>query len=177
MKLYFVRHGKTQSNKDVVATGIIDEPLIEEGIQQAYKIKDELPTDFDKIYCSDLLRAKQTAEIINEKLNLPITHDARLRERDFGSLAGKRLSDVDPVLYENDHNQKYNYRPYGGESVEDVKNRLMDFISEVRKDYKNEKVLIVCHGGIMRLLHHLLKGKIPEKIHNASLHEFDFPDN
>jgi len=177
MKLYFVRHGKTQLNKEGKATGQKDELLLEEGIEEAHKTKEEIPNDFTDFYCSDLTRCKQTADILNEKLNLRIKYDNRLRERHFGSLEGQRLSEVDPVLYEKDHNQQYDYRPYGGESVEDVKNRLMDFVSEIQKDHSGKKILIVAHGGIIRLLHHLLKGKIPEKIHNASFHEFDFPDN
>ncbi len=177
MKLYFVRHGKTQLNKEGRATGQKDELLLEEGIEEAYKTKEELSSDFTDMYCSDLTRCKQTAEILNEKLNLPINYDVRIRERDFGSLEGKRLSEVDPELYHKDHNQLYDYRPYGGESVDDVKERLMNFVFDIQKNHKGKKILIVAHGGIIRLLHHLLKGEIPEKIHNASLHEFDFPDN
>jgi len=176
MKIYFVRHGQTQKNKERRATGWADDPLNEEGIKEAYKTKEEVPNDFTHIYSSDLVRCRQTAEIINKKLNILTTYDIRLRERNFGSLQGKTIEEIGSELWEKDHNQEYNYQSYGGESVKDVKERLFDFIFDIKKKQNGKKVLIVTHAGIIRLLHHLLKGKIPEKIYNASVHEFDFPD-
>jgi broad specificity phosphatase PhoE len=177
MKLYFVRHGQSESNVKKLVTGQAESPLTEQGIEEARVTTKELPADFDLIFCSDTGRCKKTAEIINEKLRLPITFDVRLRERHFGSLEGTNIFTTDRSMHHKDHAQQYDYRSYGGESVEDVKNRLFNFISEIQQKFRDKKVLVVTHAGIIRLLHHLLKGKVPEKIHNASVHEFDFPDN
>jgi broad specificity phosphatase PhoE len=177
MKLYFVRHGQTHSNVARLMYGHKESPLTEKGIDDAKATAKNLPNDFDLIYSSDIGRAKHTTEILNEKLNLPIIYDARLRERNFGSLEGKDLLSTNPNAWQKDHIQEYDYRPYGGESVEDVKKRVMDFVNEITKKHNSKKVLIVTHGGVMRLLHLLVKGYLAEKIPNSSLHEFDFPDN
>ncbi|MFA5791753.1 MAG: histidine phosphatase family protein [Candidatus Paceibacterota bacterium] len=176
MKLYFVRHGETISNKNNTTTGWVDSPLNNEGIEQAKETSIEIPLDFSEIYCSDLIRCKQTAEIINLKLNLPIHYDARLRERNFGSLGGKSWDDISLEMKEIDRNQKYDYRPYGGESAEDVKKRLFAFIEDIRNQKNNKKILIVTHGGIIRMLHNLLNNEVRREIQNSSIHEFDFKD-
>ena len=176
MKIYFVRHGETISNKNNTTTGWVDSPLNNDGIKQARKTALEMPLDFSEIYCSDLIRCKQTAEIINQKLNLPIIYDARLRERNFGSLGGKSWDEISSEMKEIDKLQKYDYRQYGGESVEDVKKRLFDFIDEIRHNKKDKKILIVTHGGIIRMLHNLLNNEVHQKIQNSSMHEFYFRD-
>ena len=176
MKIDFVRHGETEYNKNGFITGQIDAPLNEEGIEQAKKTLLEIPDDYSEIYSSDLIRCRQTAEILNQKLNLQIQYDPRLRERNFGSLGGKKFSELDSTgeMIEKDRNQEYDYRPYGGESVQDVKKRLFAFIEDIRRNKKSEKILVVAHGGIIRLLHNIQKGEVHEKIHNSSIHEFEF---
>ena len=77
MKIYFIRHGETESNKKGTVTGHIDSPLSEGGIEQTKKTLSEIPNDFQELYSSDLIRCKQTAEILNQKLNLQIKFDVR----------------------------------------------------------------------------------------------------
>ena len=60
--------------------------------------------------------------------------------------------------------------------MENVKKRLFDFLNDVRSKCEGKKILIVTHGGIIRLLHNMLKGEVREEIHNSSIHEFEFPD-
>lgn len=177
MKIDFVRHGQSEHNKVGIINGqIMNGHLTDEGVEQAYKTLAEISGDYTTIYSSDLLRARETAEILNQKLNLPIIYDIRLRERSLGSLEGKSWKDISLDIREIDRANKYNYHSYGGESAEDVKHRLLGFINEIRQNKKDEKVLVVAHGGIIRLLHLILNGEVPEKIHNASVHEFEFKD-
>lgn len=179
MKMYFVRHGETGANKQGSFTDHNENSLTaltNEGIEQASKISLEIRSDFSEIYSSDLIRCKQTAEIINEKLKLPIIYDTRLRERNFGSLQGKTWKEVGQDLRELDKNQKYDYRSFGGESVDDVKNRIMSFIEEIKNTKPKRKILVVTSSGIIRLLHNILNNVVQEKIHNSSIHEFYFED-
>lgn len=178
MKIYFVRHGQTESNERGTVTGQNDSPLTDEGIRQAQNTLKEIIDDYSEIYSADLIRCKQTAEIINQKFDLQIKFDSRLRERDFGLLAGKKFEDIDStgIIKEKDMNQQYDYRPYGGESVEDVKERVFSFIKDIQNNKKDKKILVVTSGGIIRLLHFILKGEVHEKIHNSSIHEFEFID-
>lgn len=174
MKIYFVRHGQTQYNIEKRFTGQADVPLTEGGKQQARDLARDLPLDFTMIYSSDRIRCKETAAILNEKLNAPVMYDERLRERNFGSLEGKFRADVDPAIIEKDKNQQYDYRPYGGESADDVKSRVFSFIADLQKNYKDKKILVVTSGGVIRLLHNVLNGEVHEIIHNAAIHEFNF---
>ncbi|MEI7709433.1 MAG: histidine phosphatase family protein [bacterium] len=176
MKIYFVRHGQTEHNKAGKVTGHIESVLTPEGIAQAQKTATELPPDFSIIYSSDLIRCKQTAEILNQKLQLPVIFDPRLRERNFGSLEGKSWSEIGEDIREVDKNQQYDYRPFGGEYVEDVKKRIFDFIREISRTEKGKKVLVVTSAGVIRLLHNILNGEVHEHVHNAAVHEFDFPE-
>ncbi len=174
MKIYFVRHGQSESNKKGTLTGHMDVSLSEEGIEQAKKASLELSSDFHHIYCSDLIRCKQTAEILNKKLNLSITYDSRLRERNFGSLAGKTWNELGEELREIDKNQEYDYRPHGGEHVDDVKIRIFSCIEEIKIKHSNKKILIVTSGGVIRLLHKELHGQTFDNVENSSVHEFEF---
>ncbi len=179
MKIDFVRHGKTNYNENKFATGWDDPALNNDGILQAQYTADIISEKYTELYSSDLLRCKQTAEILNKKLGLEIKYDKRLRERNFGSLAGKNFNDFDKtgILKEKDKNQEYDYRIYGGESVEDVKNRVYSFIREILENSKNKNILVVTSGGVVRFLHKMLNNEVHEVIHNSSIHRFDFPDN
>ncbi len=176
MKIYFVRHGKTEYNGSGRMTGQTDIPLTEEGIEQAEQAADTMPSEVTALYSSDLMRCKQTTEILNRKLNLPVTYDPRLRERDFGSLAGKYWKDLDSdgSTMARDVAQKYDYRPYGGESVEDVHSRVRAFLEEMKRSHPDGVIVAVTSAGIIRALHDVLNGQAPEIVHNSSFHEFEF---
>ncbi|MEA2701450.1 MAG: 2,3-bisphosphoglycerate-dependent phosphoglycerate mutase [Candidatus Parcubacteria bacterium] len=177
MKGYAIRHGQTQLNAERRMAGHLDIPLAEEGVVQARQAAHELPEGLTEIYSSDLLRCKQTTDILNEKWGLPIIFDARLRERCFGSLQGQRWEDADPTgtLWEADMNQQYDYRPYGGESVEDVGQRVLACIQDITLTSKG-KPLLVTSGGVIRFLKNL-ESEAHGIIGNASIHEFEFPDS
>ncbi len=176
MKLHFVRHGETEYNKKALITGHTDEPLNEEGIQQA---EDTIPllSNYTEIYCLDLIRCRQTADVLNKNLGLNIKYDSRLRERNLGNLEGKTwdyFDALDPSLREKDRNQEFDYVPFGGESVGQVTERLLSVISDIKNEQNNSgTVLMVAHGGIIRLLYKLLKNEIHTKIQNSSIHEFE----
>ena len=177
MKLYFVRHGETEHNLRKVCTGWIDSPLTNTGIEQAQATANNMKESFSIIYSSDLLRCKQTTEVINEKLQLPVTFDERLREENFGLLGGKSWTEINENVQPNMQDlglaQEYDYKPFNGESVHDVSERLDTVLKEVAEKHVSKKVLIVVHGGVIRLLYKLYQNKLLRKIENASIHEID----
>ena len=174
MKFYVIRHGETEMNGSGHITGQLDIPLTEKGKLQVAEAVQGLPADIAAIYSSDLIRTKQTTEILNRSLGLPVTYDARLRERSFGSLEGTEWTSFDPVLYEKDQQQEFDYRPYGGESAEDFRNRISACLKDIAEMSKGKPVLIVAHGGVIRLLRHLRDHTAGEAITNGSVHEFEF---
>src|SRR5438128_1464296 len=122
MKLIFVRHGQTDYNKaDIVQGQEKDIPLNEEGRRQVAASASLVPTDVYRIFSSPLLRASQTAEIINERLHKEIEFADALKEFSYGSLAGKTWSQIetetgDPDIHRKDNAVHFDYRPFGGES-------------------------------------------------------------
>ena len=95
MSLYFVRHGQTDWNQQGKLQGRSDIPLNAIGIQQA-KDTSRLLKDvsIEKIFCSPLTRAMQTAAILQEVTKCDIVYDDRLKERCFGDLEGKKMNTI-----------------------------------------------------------------------------------
>lgn len=175
MKLYFVRHGQTAYNATDRISGQADIPLDDTGTRQARELAEIIPADITAIYSSDLIRCKQTAAILNERFGLPVEYDARLRERAAGSLEGKEWRSVDPdgEMKKMNTGLRYDFRPYGGESVKQVEDRVLACIHDIRARGQGA-VLVVTSAGVIRLLHHLHHGLMHEKIRNGTVHEFDF---
>lgn len=174
MKICFMRHGESESNREGRLTGTLNSPLTDEGLIQSENISLKITSDFAEIFASDYIRCKQTVEILNKKLNIPINYDSRLRQRNFGSLGGKTWNEIGEDIKEIDRNQEYDYRPHGGEHVEDVKERVFSCIKDIKNKHGEKKVLVITSGGIIRLLYKIKTGKIYDYIPNSSLHEFEF---
>jgi broad specificity phosphatase PhoE len=175
-KAYFIRHGQTQDNIDRRIAGRTDVPLTEEGVEQAKAAASDLPLDIAVIYSSDLLRCKQTTDILNEDRNIPVIYDARLRERNFGTLEGRLWEDVDAGtgLWKIDVAQQYDYRPYGGESVEEVERRVMACMNDVQ--LATGMPLVVTSAGVIRILKKKLTGETGWDIPNSSIFELSLGD-
>jgi broad specificity phosphatase PhoE len=157
--LFFIRHGETASNKKRIRQGIqIDDYLDAQGVLQIEKISKIVGAlDLDVLYTSYLKRAEESAELINKELKslIPIFHDVRLSERDFGSLSGKTHEEWDKLLPDNREKEKlqiYDYRPFGGESVEDVRKRSFAAILDIIENQPNKNSGIITHNGVIRLL-------------------------
>jgi broad specificity phosphatase PhoE len=169
MKIYAIRHGQTKLNVKNIINGGIDDELTDEGIKQAEAAATSLPPSLKYMYVSSLGRAKQTADILNAKLGLPITYSDDLREVDFGDLNGT------PFLPE--HAQRhmaldYDWGP-SGESVAEVKSRILRALKTIQQESGDSEALIVAHGGTIRTLHYLENGEPMGKIENASIFVFD----
>jgi len=190
--LYFIRHGETIKNKEHIRQGIqIDDYLDTQGVLQSQNLA-KLVKHFnlDVLYTSHLRRAEETAVYINNLLpeKIQIFHDYRLTERDFGSLTGKPMSEWDKLLpnhRELEALQEYDYRPFGGESVDDVRQRTVTAILDIIENFDHSNIGIVTHNGVIRLLlfHfpsiiRIYRGKdASEKdITNADIYEWEITD-
>ncbi len=189
--LYFIRHGETPSNAQHVRQGILlDDYLDTNGVIQMEKlvpIVKELSLDI--LYTSYLHRAEESAALLNQKLEkpIPVIHDSRLHERDFGSLAGKSLEEWDKILPDNREKellQVYDYRPFGGENAEDVRQRSFSSILDIITNNSGKNVGVICHNGVIRmLLFHfpeiprIYRGKETTKdIANSDIYEWKITD-
>lgn len=163
MKVYVIRHGLTELNKQKKVNGEVDEPLAKEGVKQAKDAIALLPKTIKRIYSSPMLRAKQTAEIIISKLKIPVSSTDELSEVRMGSLAGKSWEEMEGgiELKQKHRTVEFDYKPYGGESVQDVKKRLITFLSKINSKHEDFEVLIITHGGIIRFFYLLGRGEVP----------------
>ncbi|MGC8981754.1 MAG: class I tRNA ligase family protein [Minisyncoccia bacterium] len=150
----FLRHGEAISNRKNLISSYPEKffnPLTENGIKKIEEVVKKIKKyKIDLIISSPLLRTLETARIISEKLNIPIITDFRLREIDFGTLNGKKVSDYHNFtgsIYE-----KYFRTPPEGENLEDVKKRMISVILDLEDKYEGKNILIVSHELPLRVL-------------------------
>ena len=146
--IYAIRHGETDWNLKEIMQGQTDNPLNDTGRKQAKaSIKEIAKLKINYIFSSDLIRAKETAEIINKDLGLDITFDNRIREFCFGSIEGKNKSEMTEEIW-----LKFRSDPkaFGAETLPEIYERVKSFLDELKtKNLGN--VLLVTHGGAMRM--------------------------
>jgi broad specificity phosphatase PhoE len=137
--LLLVRHGETDWNADGRLQGHTDRPLSDFGRRQARELAAELEGDeLEAIYSSDLARARETAEIVGERLGLPVELDPDLREKDWGNWEGLTAVERDRV-------------EFVGESTEAHQERMLRALRRIAERHPGEgRVLVVTHGGSMR---------------------------
>ncbi len=164
----FVRHGVTAWNKEKREQGSSDIPLDEEGIAMTKRLADRLSGEqWDVICTSPLLRAKETAEIIAERMpNLPLYPESRLREVGSGQIEGTTEAERIEKWGESWRKLDLGFEPY-----DEVIARGLAFIEEMRAMHPGKRVLVVSHGGfIVRLLEVLVPEKnLGRDLHNTSV--------
>ncbi len=149
---YFV-HGTTVDNQNEISSGWSDAPLSELGEQQSIALKEKTKDKhFDVVFCSDLQRAKKSAELAWGGM-YKIIPDARLRECNYGDMNGHPSEEVEPLQEKEMH-----FKPFpNGESYEDVKNRVADFLEFLKQNYDGKHVALVGHKAPQLSLDVLLK--------------------
>ncbi|MCI5621344.1 MAG: histidine phosphatase family protein [Lachnospiraceae bacterium] len=160
MKIYLMRHGETDYNKKGLIQGRLDIPLNENGLELARLTRDGFDRDgirFDYCYCSPLIRARQTADILLEGTDTPITYDERICEMNFAEGEGIPLKQIseDPQYKNIDylfHDPEKYHATEKGEDYADLFARVSDFLENELYAHENdyENVLVCCHGGIIR---------------------------
>jgi len=150
---YFV-HGTTTDNEKEISSGSFDVGLSELGIKQSIDLKDKIKNKkFDVVFCSDLKRAVDSANLIFKGM-APIIIDKRLRECNYGKYNAKPSAIVEPMQEKN-----ITARFPEGESYKDVKNRIADFLEFLKQNYNGKSVAIVAHKAPQLALDILLKNK------------------
>jgi broad specificity phosphatase PhoE len=161
MRLILTRHGETEENKLGIHMGWMPGNLSEEGKLQAKKLARELKdTKIDIIYTSDLKRCTDTADtIFKYHPDAIFIKEQKLRENNHGEFQGRKVEESEWAALGGDI---FTNRPKGGETFEELWQRLEIFYKELLKKYKDETnkvILIVGHGGSMCLLQGLIMQK------------------
>lgn len=164
-KYYIMRHGQATSNvKDIVSCWPekFYNSLTEHGMAQAKATAQELKSKkINLIFCSPLLRTKETAEIVGKELDLRPKTDKRLKEQNAGVFNGLPFQNLKDFFGKRSI-QRFKVRPKNGETYIDIQKRMLNFLKAVDKKYKNKNILIVSHELPLILLQISVNG-LPKK--------------
>lgn len=166
INITLIRHAQTDWNKQHIMQGQTDIPLNEKGKEQAKELRELIKKEkIDLMIISPLTRTRQTAEIINSK-NLEIIEDDRLKERFYGKFEGKKTEDIlknhpEITTFE------VNGCPYWidvptGESYQELRTRVEEFLEDVKNKYAGKNILIVSHGDTLDMFYAAIN-KVPNK--------------
>ncbi len=185
IKLYLIRHGRQNS-----PLCNVDVPLDDAGFRQAALVADRLKLyNVEALYSSNLIRARQTAEVIGRELNLDNYIEEALEEISFGELTG--LSDVDIKSRYGDFLEERakaasDISYPGGESGQDVYNRVFPVIERIIGDAREkniQNIAIVTHGGVIRTMVAAVLGAdlakklcVAKELENCSITEIDYDE-
>ena len=194
LKILLVRHGESEANTKGYVSGGFDTPLSEKGKSQANTLGYELwlnKINIDAVYSSELSRAKETAESIRifqlkakeckkepiDKLRklYNVNSTEKLNEMSFGQIEGVYFENVPKIIMDEWHKYGYPINSPGQETTDEVVKRAIEGISEIaEKEKGSERICIVSHGMLIRLLTRHYKGEIKQILKNASYIEIEY---
>jgi broad specificity phosphatase PhoE len=155
-RLLMVRHGESTWNELGLIQGQADGPtLTDKGRRQSAQLAEQFRRGrVGAIYSSDLGRARETAAFVGNALGLPVAIDPALRERCFGSYEGLPLGALETAHSGicGDNVVDASARPDGGESLDEVYERVGSFLERLGGQGRRGDVIVVSHGGAIRAM-------------------------
>ena len=152
VQLDLLRHGETELGGGL--RGSLDDALTTLGwTQMRDAVTGQGP--WDRIVSSPLQRCALFARELSERLDLPVSFDKDLQELHFGAWEGQSaaaLMEVDEQALGLFWADPYAFTPPGGEPVLEFSARVLSAVSRLQRDFAGQRVLVVCHGGVMKLL-------------------------
>lgn len=159
LHIVFESHSTSIDNEKGIASGYLDSPLSEKGRKQAQDLGLRYQENqFPLVYCSDLQRSVQTAEIAFASKKIPIIQDPRLREWDYGEYNGCPTTELEQMKLSHIRH------PFsGGESLLDAYHRICDFLRTITEP----RLLIIGHRATYLTLEHLFSNNSFEDLVQA----------
>ncbi|MBA2547610.1 MAG: histidine phosphatase family protein [Burkholderiaceae bacterium] len=156
-QLLLVRHGETAWNAEHRIQGHLDIPLSPMGMLQAAQLADCLTDEpITAIFSSELSRAWLTAAPLAARLGLDVIAEPRLRERSFGIFEGLTLDEIaqrHPTEFAHWRARDLAWRPDGGESGEQLIDRVLAAIADIAALHVGQRVVLVSHGGVLDVIY------------------------
>lgn len=179
MRLYIIRHGETDWNRQNKLQGKRDIPLNEQGEALAKKTKEGLrEVPFTLGITSPLKRAEKTAQILLEGREIPIRTEKRMEEIGFGEYEGmvytKTYSEIPDEKFSYFFTKPEAYQPgRGGETVTELLAREREFWQELltNPDYEDQTILLSTHGAALGGLLCVIKGQTEAHLWDSKLHK------
>ena len=169
LEIVVARHGESKANAEARMQGRFDSPLNERGREQAHVLGTWLGrhgVDWHRAYCSPLLRARETAEIVVRAANgKPAEIEPDLAEIAAGKLEGlsaEEITDQHPSYLARKIDELGDFSEYGGESYFDVQERVKGLVDRLMAHEAGHRLLLVGHGGFnFHLVKHLICLPVP----------------
>jgi len=155
-EIILIRHGETEWNSQKRMQGHSNSDLSSVGQAQIQALGQWMKNvPFDHIYSSDSLRAKQTAEAITQFSGHELQFDQRLREKNLGvfeGLTSEEARERHPEVFRLFKTAGSKYVIDEGESTQQLQDRALEIVDEIRIKHLEERVLLVTHGGFIRVV-------------------------
>ncbi len=155
-EIILIRHGETEWNSQQRMQGHSNSDLSSVGQAQIQALGQWMKNiPFDLIYSSDSLRAKQTAEAITQFSGHELKIDLRLREKNLGvfeGLTSEEARERHPEVFRLFKTAGSKYVIDEGESTQQLQDRALDIVDETRIKHPEERVLLMTHGGFIRVV-------------------------
>lgn len=151
--LYVVRHGETNMNRHNIMCGRTNATLLDSAKEKAAQLGKTLADiKFDAAFASPLIRTQDTLRLIlSENPYKPeIQIDERIIERDMGDF--EALNAYTEPLFNLRWRYDFDCTHYNIETIEEMKKRVGSFLSELKDKYAGKNVIIVTHGGVVRII-------------------------
>ncbi|WP_282411201.1 alpha-ribazole phosphatase family protein [Pseudomonas sp. PS02303] len=169
LRLDLLRHGETELGGGL--RGSLDDALTDKGwAQMRAAVVEQGP--WDRLISSPLQRCARFAHELGAQLELPVHLDKDLQELHFGAWEGQSAA----ALMETDAEglglfwaDPYAFTPPGGEPVEDFSTRVLAAVARLHAAYAGERILLISHGGVMRLLLAQARGLPREQLLNVEV--------
>lgn len=169
LRLDLLRHGETELGGGL--RGSLDDALTDTGwAQMRAAVLDRGP--WDRLISSPLQRCSRFAEELGAQLGLPVQLDKDLQELHFGAWEGQSAA----TLMETDAEalglfwaDPYSFTPPEGERVEDFSTRVLAAVGRLQASYAGQRILLISHGGVMRLLLAQARGLPREQLLNVEV--------
>lgn len=160
-KYYTLRHGEALSNVKEMNSCWPEKflnHLTKKGVakieESAQKLKNK---NINYIFASDILRTKETAEIIGKELKIKPNFDKRLREQNVGIFNGQSVK-VARDFFGPRGIGRFEKKPPKGERYIDIEKRMADFLKDINKRYNQKNILIISHESPLMFLEAWLAG-------------------
>jgi len=152
-QIYLARHGQTAYNLEGRFQGQLPVPLDETGRTQAAELARRAAAyGFRSLWCSPLLRARETADVLARALELSPREDARLMETDAGDWTDRSFAEIQalaPDLFAAFAAADPGFAFPGGESFTEQEERVSAALEDIEGDDRRP-TLVVCHGMVIR---------------------------
>lgn len=155
-RVYLMRHGEVVNDGERRYNGHIDIDITQKGVEQMHRLAGMLHgKGIAAVYSSDLIRSVKGAAIISDRVGIPYTSLRELRERSVGAWEGLTAGEIQERFsaeYASWRADLLGYRPPGGESLNDVKERVLPEFNRLVDTHRSQELALLLHGGVNRVI-------------------------